>query len=87
MDVMFASRPFAVLENIVVASHCRGSGVGAALMREAELFCLAAQCSKMMLLSSSHRTEAHRFFEKSGFLGSAKKGFVKYRRSFEPVRS
>jgi GNAT superfamily N-acetyltransferase len=81
-DVMFQSQPFAVVENIVVAVGCRGSGVGAALMRNVEHYCLAAQCSKIMLLSSAERAEAHRFFERVGFVGSIKKGFVKYRRQF-----
>jgi N-acetylglutamate synthase-like GNAT family acetyltransferase len=81
-DVMFESQPFAVVENVVVASGCRGSGVGAALMREVERYCLAAECSKIMLLSSAERAEAHRFFEKVGFVGAVKKGFVKYRRQF-----
>ena len=82
LDVMFRSQPFAVLENIVVSSACRASGIGAALMREVEHYCLAAQCSKIMLLSAADRGEAHRFFEKLGFAGGAKKGFIKYRRQF-----
>lgn len=82
MDVMFRSQPFAVVENIVVASACRSSGAGAALMREVERYCQAAQCSKIMLLSSVERSQAHRFFERIGFIGSSKKGFVKYRTQF-----
>ncbi|MDR0776860.1 MAG: GNAT family N-acetyltransferase [Azonexus sp.] len=82
LDVMFQNQPFAVVENIVVSSGCRGSGIGAVLMREVEQYCLAAQCSKIMLLSAAERAEAHRFFEKVGFVGSAKKGFIKYRRQF-----
>jgi hypothetical protein len=38
-----------------------------------------------MLLSSQEREDAHRFFERSGFVGSAKHGFVKYRRNFAGV--
>lgn len=82
MDAMFGTQPFAVVENIVVSHSCRGSGIGAALMEEVERYCLAAQCSKIMLLSSAHRHDAHRFFERKGYCGSAKKGFVKYRRQF-----
>jgi N-acetylglutamate synthase-like GNAT family acetyltransferase len=81
-DVMYRNQPFAVVENIVVASTCRGAGVGSALMREVERYCQAAQCSKIMLLSSATRPEAHRFFEQAGFSGSVKKGFVKYRSQF-----
>jgi hypothetical protein len=38
-----------------------------------------ADCSKIMLLSNSKRSEAHTFFEKQGFSSELKKGFVKYR--------
>lgn len=33
-------------------------------------------CYKVMLLSGSHRTEAHGFYESLGFSGTRKKGFV-----------
>jgi N-acetylglutamate synthase-like GNAT family acetyltransferase len=81
-DVMFNSQPFAVVENVVVDSRVRGQGVGTELFRRIEAFCLAKDCSKIMLLSSQEREEAHRFFERSGFVSSAKHGFVKYRRNF-----
>lgn len=32
----------------------------------------------IMLLSSSHRTGAHAFFERVGFISDKKRGFVKY---------
>jgi predicted N-acetyltransferase YhbS len=83
LDVMFQNQPFAVVENVVVTASHRGLGVGAALMREVERYAQTAQCSKIMLLSSAERTQAHRFFEKVGFAGSMKKGFIKYRRQFE----
>ncbi|NSL54684.1 GNAT family N-acetyltransferase [Uliginosibacterium aquaticum] len=82
-DVMFQNQPFAVVENIIVTGPCRGFGVGASLMREIERYCLEGNCSKIMLLSSLERTDAHHFFEKTGFAGAVKKGFVKYRRQFE----
>lgn len=78
-DIMFQRQPFAVLENIVVAQTARGQGVGRRLLQTAEEFCMASGCSKILLLSSVERTEAHRFFEKFGFSGVRKRGFVKYR--------
>lgn len=81
-DPMFGRQPFAVLENLVVGAAARGQGLGAALMRTAEDFCRAADCSKIMLLSSASRSEAHRFFIRQGFAGELKRGFVKYRRHF-----
>ncbi|MFZ1301508.1 MAG: GNAT family N-acetyltransferase [Candidatus Microsaccharimonas sp.] len=81
-DVMFGTQPFAVVENVVVEQSARSQGVGAALLQEVEATCKRANCSKIMLLSSSQRTEAHKFFERQGFTGESKIGFVKYRRSF-----
>ena len=83
-DVMFGARPFAVVENIVVDDRARGQGIGALLLAEAERFCLAANCSKIMLLSAAERVEAHRFFERAGYAGDRKRGFVKYRQAFRP---
>lgn len=81
-DVMFGFQPFAVVENIVVNQARRGSGLGAALLQHIEAFCLSRDCSKIMLLSSAQREDAHRFFERAGFAGSSKRGFVKYKRQF-----
>jgi GNAT superfamily N-acetyltransferase len=82
-DVMFGAQPFAVVENIVVNDQARGQGLGGALLCHIEAFCLARDCSKIMLLSASQREQAHRFFERSGFVGSTKRGFIKYRRQFQ----
>ena len=84
-DVMYGSQPFAVVENVVVNEAVRGAGLGAALLKHIEGFCLVENCSKIMLLSSIQRESAHRFFERAGFIGSSKRGFVKYRRQFEKV--
>ena len=83
-DVMFGTRPFAVVENIVVDDHARGQGIGALLLAEAERFCLAANCSKSMLLSTAERIDAHRFFERAGYAGDRKRGFVKYLQAIRP---
>ncbi len=81
-DVMFQSQPFAVVENVVVDATVRGQGVGRALFQSIEAFCRDSLCSKIMLMSAATRTDAHQFFERVGFAGSVKRGFVKYRRDF-----
>ena len=81
-DAMFGRRPFAVVENIVVDAAARGQGVGAQLLHEVERFCLAADCSKIMLLSAAERSDAHAFLERLGYAGDRKRGFVKYRSAF-----
>lgn len=84
-DVMYGNQPFAVVENIVVMNFLRGRGVGARLMEYVDAFCLESDCTKVMLLSSVSRIEAHAFFEKIGFVGDKKRGFVKYRRDIHPI--
>ena len=81
-DVMFGSQPFAVVENFVVDVESRGQSIGAVLMHAAESFSRTSECSKIMLLSASQRSRAHQFFERMGFAGDRKRGFVKYRRDF-----
>ena len=81
-DAMFGRQPFAVVENLVVDARARGHGIGALLLAEVERFCLAADCSKIMLLSAAEREDAHAFFESAGYEGDRKRGFVKYRGAF-----
>ncbi|WP_248767564.1 GNAT family N-acetyltransferase [Pseudomonas sp. MWU12-2345] len=81
-DAMFGFQPFAVVENVLVDVAVRGGGIGDALFRAIEAFCLRTDCSKIMLLSSGEREAAHRFFERAGFVGSTKRGVVEYRRAF-----
>lgn len=77
-DVMFGERPYALLENFVVAPPARGQGVGTLLMSHAEALCRARGCTKLMLLSGVGRTGAHRLFERLGFSASLSRGFKKY---------
>lgn len=80
-DPMYGAQPFAVVENVVVCAAARGRGIGGALLHAVETLALEADCSKIMLSSSSQRTDAHAFFCRAGFQAS-KLGFVKYRRDF-----
>jgi N-acetylglutamate synthase-like GNAT family acetyltransferase len=81
-DVMYGDQPFAVIENVVVDTQHRGNGLGEKLLQEIERFCARHDCSKIMLMSSASRVDAHRFFERVGFSPDAKRAFVKYRRDF-----
>jgi N-acetylglutamate synthase-like GNAT family acetyltransferase len=86
LDVMFGNHAFGVVENVVVSSHTRSSGIGTMLMREIEHIASLNQCSKLMLLSTASRTDAHRFFARVGYQDGSKQGFVKYRRDFNLLR-
>lgn len=52
---------------LVVSSAHRGNGYGRALMKAAEAWALDHDCIEMQLRSSSHRTEAHAFYERLGY--------------------
>jgi len=78
MDAMFGSRPYAVVENIVVAEDARRQGVGRQLVAHIEGLARSIACSKIMLLSSVERSDAHRFFRREGFDDRRKVGLVKY---------
>jgi GNAT superfamily N-acetyltransferase len=78
LDPMYGSQPYAVVENVIVLPAARGRGAGRALMQEVERLARAASCTKLMLLSSAARREAHAFFSQLGFDGEKKRGFVKY---------
>jgi N-acetylglutamate synthase-like GNAT family acetyltransferase len=82
LDVMFGNQPYGVLENVVVDEAFRGKGIGSCLLAYVEEVCRTRDCSKIMLMSTSTRESAHRFFEQQGFLSANKRGFIKYRSQF-----
>jgi ribosomal protein S18 acetylase RimI-like enzyme len=75
---MYQFRPYAVVENIIVNPAFRGNGIGKSLLAHVEQLCVLRGCTKIMLLSSASRVEAHEFFKKNGFNGSVSRGFKKY---------
>lgn len=60
----------AQVEAVRVASGARGRGVGEALMREAIARARAAGCSLVQLTTDTTRPDAHRFYERLGFVPS-----------------
>lgn len=83
-DVMYAAQPFGVVENIIVTAAMRGHGLGKQLLAHVEQLATEHDCTKLMLLSGSHRPDAHAFFRRCGFTGETKQAFVKYRSQFLP---
>lgn len=81
-DVMYRTQPFGVVENVIVAESMRGRGIGRDLLARVEQLAVTHDCTKLMLLSSVARSDAHAFFRRCGFVGDTKQAFVKYRRNF-----
>jgi len=78
LDPMYQFRPYAVVENVIVDKTLRGTGIGKKLLQHVENQCISQGCTKIMLLSSANRIEAHEFFTKNGYSGTVGKGFKKY---------
>jgi N-acetylglutamate synthase-like GNAT family acetyltransferase len=62
-----SSRPFMVIENVVVAAAARREGTGAALMAAATALAKESNCYKIQLLTAAKRGAAHTFYEACGF--------------------
>ncbi len=65
------ARPWAVLENVIVASQYRRQGIGRLLIKYALDRSREAGCYKVQLLSNKKRREAHQFYHSMGFEESA----------------
>jgi GNAT superfamily N-acetyltransferase len=62
-----ASQKFAILENVVVASGLRGTGIGKAMIKDALNRAKEENCYKLSLSSNFKRLDAHLFYENIGF--------------------
>ncbi len=70
------ARPFGVIEHVVTLSTHRSRGYGRRVLEHALDLAWSMRCYKVMLLSGTHRTDAHRLYESVGFVGNVESGFV-----------
>ncbi len=68
---------FLAIEAFIVKDGLRGKGIGKKMMDFLEIFSKDNNCSYSILVSSSHRKEAHKFYEKMGFIDDVQ-GFRKF---------
>lgn len=78
-DAMFNRQPFAIIENVIVSKDHQRNGIGKSLVDHIEAFCIAEDCSKIMLLSSSNNRTAQDFYTAMGYDSDTKSGFIKKR--------
>lgn len=71
------ARPYAVIENVVVAARFRRRGIGRALLEAAVDHAREAGCYKLQLISGGARGDAHRLYAAAGF-GSDYHGYRRY---------
>ena len=57
----------AQVESVRVASNLRSSGIGAALMADAEARARASGCSLIQLTTNRERSRAHAFYARQGY--------------------
>lgn len=65
------------VETVHVRENVRRRGVGAMLLAAAEAIAVERGCYRMQLTSNAVRADAHRFYERQGFVPSHQ-GFKKY---------
>lgn len=75
-DFCGACRPILFIENVVTLAACRGQGVGRKMFEAIEAWGQTRNCSYAVLVSSSERIGAHKFYHALGY--SEEKGFKKY---------
>lgn len=78
LQALHGFRPYAIVENIIVHEKHRSKEIGKKLLQHVEDYCRTIECHKIMLISNSTRTRAHKFFERLGYDGLIGKGFKKY---------
>jgi GNAT superfamily N-acetyltransferase len=71
------TRPWAIVENVIVAAAAQRMGVGRALLGHLIEAAQTAGCCKLQLISGKHRAEAHEFYRSMGLVAVAE-GFKVY---------
>lgn len=67
---------FLVIEDFIVEESLRGKGIGTKLMAALDDFARSRNCIYAILVSSGFRKNAHKFYEKAGFIDDVR-GFRK----------
>jgi ribosomal protein S18 acetylase RimI-like enzyme len=75
-NLTHGGEPNAFIENVVTDDKYRRQGLGRIVMQMAIDYAKMCKCNKVVLLSGSHRIQAHKFYERLGFDGVSKRGFV-----------
>lgn len=60
-------KPFLLVENMIVDKNCRRKGAGKALLTELEKVAKQKNCTQMILVTESERSDACWFYEAYGF--------------------
>jgi N-acetylglutamate synthase-like GNAT family acetyltransferase len=78
LQALHGTRPYGVVENIIVHENHRSKNIGQKLLQYVEDYCRSLNCHRITLLSNSTREKAHQFFVRERYDGLISKGFKKY---------
>ena len=78
-SLLHGAIPRAFVNYVAVLENARRSGVGRALMEDAQRRATDAGCGDLLLMSGDHRPDAHRFYDALGYERCA----VGFRKSLE----
>lgn len=70
-------RPFLVIENMIVDKSYRKNGIGKALFLEIERIANQRNCTQIILVTETERSDACSFYESVGFKPTSNKGYKK----------
>lgn len=73
-NLSWSGRPYAIIENVIVARDHRKKGIGSAILQYATSFARQAGCYKVALMTGSKDPATHRFYESAGF-SAGKQGY------------
>lgn len=74
------AKPYGLIENVVTHSDFRKRGLGTRVLQAALKFAWEQDCYKVMLLTGRNDPATLRFYERAGFEGGVKTGFVAKRK-------
>jgi GNAT superfamily N-acetyltransferase len=69
-NLSWSGRPYAIIENVIVAPGHRCKGVGTAILDFAQNFAQESGCYKVALMTGSKKPETLKFYEEAGFTGN-----------------
>ncbi|MES2675963.1 MAG: GNAT family N-acetyltransferase [Pseudomonadota bacterium] len=70
----WSGRPYAIIENVIVACEQRNKGIGKALLNHAANLAKSKGCYKVALMTGAKELSTLKFYESAGFNGD-KQGF------------
>ncbi|WP_425470069.1 GNAT family N-acetyltransferase [Saccharospirillum alexandrii] len=73
-NLSWSGRPYAIIENVIVAREYRNLGFGKALLKFGKDFAQSAGCYKVALMTGSNDPATHRFYSSAGFTAN-KQGY------------